>query len=376
MNIYLCRFSIKGLYMRYENITTYAVNRDFDSNYKEINSLIRENLKNNTMPVLSDRTFPSDMNVITGKTRMDINKEKIALKAASIGATSTMWIYGADAAQLGLELKAKNPVEYQKAVKQNPNYNCRPVVIQNARERFSDKDMSFKSNTLSESLCVDCQCAYLLDQFTEKSVERLFTEKLLQNKIPYAAYMAKEIIANRNEYNTGEMQSERTKHIKQNLFLNLQKSSPVFQEIVNKRNSIYKNYLPEQKIIFDCYYKRFNEQASGEKLYNFSAEEKKNILKAFNSLMSKIDENKNISGIISRTIFDAYSFSERLTHYNFSLEPIYTRDEQIKKDANRRVPSAMQQEAKNKSKTVQNEQTKQKFRKPAFSMHVGEDRGL
>lgn len=375
----MAAFYIKGQYMRYENITTYAVNRDFDSNYKEINSLIRENLKNNTMPVISDKTFPPDMNIITGKTRMDINKEKIALKAASIGATSTMWIYGADAAQLGLELKAKNPVEYQKAVKQNPNYNCRPVVIQNARERFSDKDMSFKSNTLSESLCIDCQCAYLLDQFTEKSVERLFTEKLLQNKIPYAVYMAKEIIANRNEYNTGEMQIERTKHIKQNLFLNLQKSSPVFQEIVNKRNSIYKNYLPEQKVIFECYYKHFNEQASGEKLYNFSAEEKKNILKAFNSLMSKIDENKenkNISGIISRTIFDAYSFSERLTHYNFSLEPIYTRDEQIKKDANRRVPAAMQQELKNKSKTVQNEQTKQKFKRPTFSMHVGEDRGL
>lgn len=365
--------------MRYENITTYAVNRDFDSNYKEINSLIRENLKNNTMPVLSGKTFPPDMNIITGKTRMDINKEKIALKAASIGASSTMWIYGADAAQLGLELKAKNLVEYQKAVKQNPNYNCRPVVIQNARERFSDKDMSFKSNTLSESLCIDCQCAYLIDQFTEKSVERLFTEKLLQNKIPYAAYMAKEIIANRNEYNTGEMQIERTKHIKQNLFLNLQKSSPVFQEIVNKRNSIYKNYLPEQKVIFDCYYKHFNEQSSGEKLYNFSAEEKKNILKAFISLMNKIDENKenkNISGIISRTIFDAYSFSERLTHYNFSLEPIYTRDEQLQKDANRRVPAAMQQESKNKSKSVQNEQTKQKFKRPAFSMHVGEDRGL
>ena len=137
--------------MRYEDITTYAVNRNFDSNYREINSLIKENLKNNTMPVLSGKTFPPDMNVITGKTRMDINKEKIALKAASIGATSTMWIYGADAAQLGLELKAKNPFEYQKAVKQNPNFNCRPVVIQNARERFSDKEMSFKSSTLSES---------------------------------------------------------------------------------------------------------------------------------------------------------------------------------------------------------------------------------
>ena len=95
--------------------------------------------------------------------------------------------------------------------------------------------------------------------------------------------------------------------------------------------------------------------------------------------MNKIDENKenkNISGIISRTIFDAYSFSERLTHYNFSLEPIYTRDEQLQKDANRRVPAAMQQENKNKAKTVQNEQTKQKFKRPTFSMHVGEERGL
>ena len=365
--------------MRYENITTYAVNRDFDSNYKEINNLIKENLKNNTMPVLSGKTFPADMNVITGKTRMDINKEKIALKAASIGATNTMWIYGADAAQLGLELKAKNPVEYQKAVKQNSNYNCQPIIIQNARERFSDKELSNKSNTLSESLCIDCQCAYLLDQFTEKSVEKLFTEKLLQNKIPYAAYMAKEIIANRNEYNTGEKQNERTKHIKQNLLLNLQKSSPCFQEIVNKRNNLYKNYLPEQKIIFDYYYKHFNEQSSGEKLYNFSSDEKKNILNAFSSLITKIEENtenKNISGIISRTIFDAYSFSERLTHYNFSLEPIYTRDEQLKKDANRRVPAAMQQETKNKAKSVQNEQSKQKFKRPTFSMHVGEDRGL
>ena len=123
----------------------------------------------------------------------------------------------------------------------------------------------------------------------------------------------------------------------------------------------------------------FNEQASGEKLYNFSSDEKKNILNAFKSLINKIDENKesrNISGIISRTIFDAYSFSERLTHYNFSLEPIYTRDEQLKKDANRRIPYAMQQKTENKAKTVQNEQTKQKFKRPTFSMHVGEDRGL
>lgn len=85
---------------------------------------------------------------------------------------------------------------------------------------------------------------------------------------------------------------------------------------------------------------------------------------------------KNINGIISRTIFDAYAFSERLTHYNFSLESIYTRDEQLKKDANRRVPAAMQQESKNNAKTVQNEQTKQKFKRPTFSMHVGAERGL
>lgn len=369
----------KGQYMRYQDITTYAVNNDHYSNYKEINSLIKENLRNNTMPFLSGKVFPPNMNIITGKTRMDINREKTDLKAASIGATSTMLIYGADAARLGFELKARNPAEFQKAVKQNPNYNCRPIIIQNARERFSDRETGSEGRPHPESPCIDCQCAYLLDQFTEKSVERLFTEELPQDKIPYDRYMAREIIANRNEYNTGEIQSERTRHIRQNLFLNLQKSSPVFQEIVNKRNSIYENYLPEQKIIFDYYYKHFNEQASGEKLYNLSPEEKQNLLKAFTGLINKIDENKenkNISGIISRTIFDALSFSERLTHYNFALEPIYARDEQIRKGESRELPPAMRQEAGDKGSPLQNKRARQKLTRPTFSRHVGQDRGV
>lgn len=366
----------------YENIMTYAVNRDSNSNYREINTLIKENIENGTMPFLS-KPLPPDMNIITGKTRMDINKEKIALKAAAIGAGSTLWIYGADAAQLGLELKANNPVEFRNAVKKNPNFNCKPIVMQNARERFSDIKLLGKSDTLSESLCIDCQCAYLLDQFTDKSVQRLFTEKITENKLPYAAFMAKEIIKNRTEYNSGKKAEDQTRLIKQNLFLNLQKKSPVFQEIINTRNNYLKDYLPEQKVVFDFYYKYYNEQqAGGENLYNFSGEQKNDVIKSLQGLLQKIDASKGeknekkIEGIITRTIFDAYSFSQRLTHYNFSLEPIYSRDEQLKRDANRRIPAAMEKTAQSQNKTVLTDLTKEKYKRRSFSMHVGENQGM
>ena len=123
--------------MRYKEIKTYAVNVSIDGiepNYKEINSLIKENLSQGTLPFFSEKPLPPDMNVITGRATPDINSEKILLKASSIGAASTMWIYGADAEYLGFELKSSNPTEFREAVKKNPEFNCRPIVIQKVRE--------------------------------------------------------------------------------------------------------------------------------------------------------------------------------------------------------------------------------------------------
>lgn len=370
--------------MNYSDITTYAVNTGIDSNYREINSLIRENLRNGTMPFLSDTNLPQDMNVITGKNNLDINSEKISLKAAAIGAASTMWIYGADAEFLGLELKSKNPAEYRDRLKASPGFDCKPVIIQRGRERLTDRDMSGRTNVLNEALCVDCQCAYLMDQFTEKSVERLFTQRKLEERLEMsgiemrAGLVANEILKHRTEYNTGELSAEHTKYVRQNLYLNLQKKSPVLQEIIDTRNAYFKNYLPEQKTVFDYYYKHFNEQSAGTKLYKFSAEQKDRLSQSLESLLKKIDENPKLSGMIARTIFDAKSFSERLTHQNFSLEPIFTKEEERQAKANGRNSGrpAARRGPQAGVDSIIDERTKERYRSRSFSMHVGEDIGM
>lgn len=369
--------------MRYEEIKTYAVNVSadgIDPNYKEINSLIKENLFHGTLPFFGEKPLPPDMNVITGRATSDINSEKILLKAASIGAVSTMWIYGADAEYLGLELKSSNTPEFREAVKKNPDFNCRPVVIQKVRERFSDRDMHNKTNVLNEGLCRDAQCAYLLDQFTEKSVERVFNLRRLEEKLDGGkntkSFLARKIIENRIEYNTGKKSERHTKAAKANLVANIKRTSPVFREIVNKRNADFKNYLPEQKAIYDFCYKRFLEQESGERLYSFTDTDREKIEKSFETLLEKIEENPKISGIIARTIFDAYSFSQRLTHRNFSLEPIFTKEDELnrKSNTNRKLPDALTRQ--DTVRSIIDEREREKYRSRSFSMHVGEEIGM
>ena len=369
--------------MRYKEIKTYAVNVSIDGidpNYKEINSLIKENLSQGTLPFFSEKPLPPDMNVITGRATPDINSEKILLKASSIGAASTMWIYGADAEYLGFELKSSNPTEFREAVKKNPDFNCRPIVIQKVRERFSDREMRNKTNVLSESLCRDAQCAYLLDQFTEKSVEKVFNLRRLEAKLDgrqsMKSSLARKIIENRIEYNTGKKSGEHTKAAKANLIANMKRNSPVFKEIINKRNADFKNYLPEQKTIYDFCYKRFLERESGERLYAFSDSDRERIETSFATLLEKIEENPKISGIIARTIFDAYAFSQRLTHRNFSLEPIFTKEDELnrKNNTNRRMPDALTRQETVRS--IIDKDTREKYKSRSFSMHVGEEIGM
>lgn len=369
--------------MRYEEIKTYAVNVStdgIDPNYREINSLIRENLIHGTLPFFGEKPLPPDMNVITGKVTPDINSEKILLKASSIGATSTMWIYGADAEYLGLELKSSSPTEFREAVKKNHNFNCRPVVIQKVRERFSDRDIRSKTNVLNEGLCRDAQCAYLLDQFTEKSVEKVFSLRRLGKKLDGGkntkSFLARKIIENRIEYNTGKKSAEHTRAAKSNLVANMKRTSPVFREIVNKRNADFRNYLPEQKVVYDFCYKRFLEQESGERLYSFSAADRAKIEKSFDTLLEKIEDNPKISGIITRTIFDAYSFSQRLIHRNFSLEPIFTKEDELNRkcNTNRKLPDALTRQ--DTVHSIIDEDAREKYRSRSFSMHVGEEIGM
>lgn len=86
-------------------IKVYSMHIMAEDIYKNINDLTKDCIQNNTLPYLNDSPLPQDMNIVNGRHLGDINKIQLELKAGQIGAKSLKWIYGADAALMGLELK-------------------------------------------------------------------------------------------------------------------------------------------------------------------------------------------------------------------------------------------------------------------------------
>ncbi len=391
----------------YKDIITYNPMADMNFEYKEINSLIKQNLENHTMPYNFSKPFPVNVNIVNGNSsNVDINFDKFELKARSIGAESTLWIYGADAEYLGLELKSCNPKEYAAAKSKNKNFNCKPLTIQMPKERLVGKKTQNQTNTLNESLCMYNQTAYLLDQFTEESVARLFNEKELRKHLSYSDYQSdrikkivSEITKNNYRYNenlnrekigldengktiykteTAEERNERYKNMKKNIFLNSKESmnAPGNKEYKSTLRKISEKYMPEQKVIFDYAVKYHTNQScpKDDVIFRFSPERKELLDKAFSSILNKIEKNPKISGITTRTLFDGFAFSERLTHLDFSLEPIFTKEEELAKNINlSNKPKAMQEE---KEQSILDDNAKKRLRQRSFSMHVGQDLGM
>lgn len=372
--------------MSYEDphIKTFPLNYDELSHYKEINSLIKQNLEQGSLPFNNEIPLPLDTNIITGRHFGDINQQKIELKAASIGSRN-LWIFGADAQYLGLELKSVKPSEYQKAKKANKNFNCKPVVVQaNIRERlFTGKGTNLKTNVAAEGLGLDCQCAYMIDQFTESSIQKVFSLTSLNRKLgndlspikEHNSLIAKQIIKNINEYNSGNKEFEHKQKIKKNFALNFNRNTPGFAEAQKKYSNITKSFTPEQKTIFSFYYKHFIEQLSGEKQYQVSTEDKQKLNDAFSKLLKEAEENPQKSATITSTIFEAYTFTERLSHHNFSLEPVYTAEEakekmlQIQKITS---PKAAQEREYLVSSIIDSD-TKKKLHTKSYGMRIDEE---
>lgn len=325
-------------------ILTHALNGTLQTNYQEINALIKHNLENGSLPYYADLPSPQDTNVINGRHFQDINQQKIELKAAAIGSKRNLWIYGTDAAYLGLELKSSQPKEFQAAKKEHPHFNCKPVLVYaNIREKLvSGQGNNSHINVAAEGLGCDVQCAYLVDQFTEKSIQKIFSLAGLERKLSNqtspvqnrASLIAKEIVKNITNYNTGEHERKRRADIKRNFQLNMQKNSPLLQEVKSKFSDIQKNYTHEQKIIFDVYRKHFMQQLCAERITSYSDEEKQKIDKAFYTIFEHMEKNPSQQSMLTHTIFDAYAFTERLSHHNFSFEPIFTAEEALAKKHN------------------------------------------
>ena len=271
--------------------------------YRDINMLALKNIKNDTLPYINNLPFPEDMNIVNGKHLGDINKIHLELKAASIGAKSLKWIYSADAAMAGLEIKPSEE----------------PVLAVANISRNGKKE-------------TDIQNIYLMDQFTDESVKRIFEpEKIealvLSEKNSKAKRKIKIIIQNMlkniSEYDSGINEAKTRELMRKNIKNNFSKNGPSLEDITETKNKLFNSYNSEQKTIFNFLNAYYTQQKSGMVFYdNLSPEEKQTKIKAFIKAVENLA--KKDSPLLAQTLCESYFFADRTTHLGFTPERIIT----------------------------------------------------
>jgi hypothetical protein len=117
----------------------------------ELQSLFETSCRNRTMPYARETPLPHNTDIVRNIHCSDINTQTIELKAASTGIERTAWVFGADAEFLGLMLR--KPEE-------NGPFDPDPVLW-------------FARIASRPETPVEAQTVYLIDQFTQESLNRL-----------------------------------------------------------------------------------------------------------------------------------------------------------------------------------------------------------
>lgn len=272
-------------------IKTYPVEALTDSIHNEINNLMRDCIKNNRVPYIQSKPLPQDVNVVNGHHLGDINKIYLELKAASIGSKSLKWIYGADAALIGLEKKA----------------DAEPLMITgNVRGK------------------VDSQSVYLLEQFTEESLNKALSYSRSDDDKKKRT-IAQNMIRNITEYDSGTVEAQLRENKRKNISNNL-KSQNILKEIKQAFVNATSEYDNSQKIIFSALNNYYIKQETGLEL-NKSMSEQEN-----NELLLALEKTANTpSPRLALTLADSFLYSQRMTHYDFEQNRIFTKEDYDKK---------------------------------------------
>lgn len=341
-----------------KEIKTYATSVIADDIYRNIAELAKKTIENGVLPYTESKPLPQDMNVVNGRHLGDINKIQLELKAASIGAKSLQWIYGADAVVLGLELKSTNASEFQTAKSQNPNFNTDPIIgFANVPRDLALKTDKNVAQIAAEGLGMEAQTIYLLDQFTEKSLIRAFNERKIEENVTRVGNddarrliktISKNVIKNIAEYNSGMKEKDLRDSMRKNVIKNYN-DPKIKQNIIETHSLIFSKYSEEQKIVFNQLTKYFTSQKSGitfdEKISPEDKRKKDTVfLKAFEILAK--DDSRGLSKVLS----DAFFFADRTTHLDFAYERIY-----IEADRNKQMKVLSPQAAKFEKESQQPE---------------------
>jgi len=298
-----CMF-LPGVFMSDTEIKTLSTQVLKDDLYKEINSLISENILNNSFPYTKTTPLPQDMNVVNGRHLGDINKIQLELKASLISAKSLKWIYGADAALLNLELKE----------------NEKPLV---ALANIS-KDSHLKT---------DAQTFYLLDQFSENSLQKAVKIVRDEKTTKQKKIIAQEMIKNITEYDSGLNEKEIRENKRKNISNNLSKNGNVLANVREAFSNATEEYSPEEKTLFSLLNNYFVQQETGITIQKFSDEQKSKALETVKTL--SIEDSPKLT----RLFTESFLYSERMTHYNFEINRVFTKDD-LNKSLPVRSPSA------------------------------------
>ncbi|WP_149554544.1 hypothetical protein [Treponema pectinovorum] len=265
--------------------------------YKEINMRMLDCIEKDKVPYLKENPLPQDINVVNGRHFGDINKIQLDLKAAQLGAKSLKWIYKADADFIGLKLK------------NNIDINPLTVYANINRDGLS---------TRTES-----QSVYLLDQFTDESVKDALELTRTEGKSDIEIQkrgIAENMIRNISEYDAGVNEFSLRENKRKNISNNL-KNQGILKEVSEAYKNVTQFYDANQKLIFEKLSNYFIRQETGlnlSKSLSSSNEQLKNALEE----TAKVDSPR-----LSKTLADCFLYSQRLTHFGFSVERIYTKED-------------------------------------------------
>ncbi len=274
------------------DIKVFPLNSIADTVYQEINEMMLYCIINDRVPYVQDLPLPQDINIINGQHLYDINKIRLELKAAQLGAKSRKWIYGADASYIGLELK--------------PHLSEPLICFANTKREEDDE--------------LDAQSIYLLDQFTDESIKRVLKKYHTDNnshKNKLSLQMFKFI----SEYDSGSSENELRENKRKNISDNLQ-DDDILMELSLRFSNITQKYNGAQKFIFLALNNYYIKQETGLSIKKpLTASNKAKL----NSALKSLAETK--SAKLTQTLVECFLYSQRMTHYRFSKERVYTKNE-------------------------------------------------
>ena len=323
-----------------ENIQSF----DKDNLYREINLQMLDCIKKDNVPYLKENPLPQDMNVVNGRHFGDINKIRLELKAAQINAKSLKWIYKADADFMGLKLKDGMDVS--------------PLTVY------------ANVNRDGTSLRTESQPVFLLDQFTDESIKsaiELTRSEGTSNEEVQKRAIAENMIRNITEYDTGIAEKNLRENKRKNISTNL-KNPEIMKEVSSAYNNATKYYDASQKMIFGVLNNFFIRQETSLNLKgSLSATQIENLKSAFEAT-AKVDSPR-----LTQTLAECFLYTQRLTHYGFSPERIYSKED-LNKSLSVFSPAAAKFEPKkdpaiNRNNEIEKQREREQEIKPRHSTH-------